>query len=191
MKLIRTEECKDAIKNYFKDLIDKGQQDVDVVSTSAELIDIVNNIEMDAVLMPEADAETEKRVDELQRIYKEKNMPEAYKFMESLCEDEEAFNATYEACIKQATMIVDLLEQYMAIGTVEECLAAVEKNSCKDCDCANERAMAIDKLKNKICMHLADWKYSEDDKRIKDIIKLASESVEEIAEQMKGGGNNE
>ena len=48
------------------------------------------------------------------------------------------------------------------------------------------RAKAIDELKNKVCMHFADWKYSEDDKRIKDIIELASESVEEIAEQMKG-----
>lgn len=60
----------------------------------------------------------------------------------------------------------------------------------------NARAKAIDELKNKICMHFADWKYSEDDKRIKDIIELASESVEEIveqmkAEQMKAGGKNE
>ena len=60
----------------------------------------------------------------------------------------------------------------------------------------NARAKAIDELKNKVCMHFADWKYSEDDKRIKDIIELASESVEEIveqmkAEQMKAGGKNE
>lgn len=60
----------------------------------------------------------------------------------------------------------------------------------------NARAKAIDELKNKVCMHFADWKYSEDDKRIKDIIELASESVEEIveqmkAEQMKAGGENE
>lgn len=46
---------------------------------------------------------------------------------------------------------------------------------------------AIDDLRNKICMHFADWKYSEDDKWIKDIIELASESVEEIAEQLKAG----
>lgn len=57
----------------------------------------------------------------------------------------------------------------------------------------NARAKAIDELKNKICMHFADWKHSEDDKCIKDIIELASESVEEIvekmkAEQMKAGG---
>ena len=50
---------------------------------------------------------------------------------------------------------------------------------------------AIDDLSNKICMHFADWKYSEDDKCIKDIIELASESVEEIAEQLKEGGENE
>ena len=48
------------------------------------------------------------------------------------------------------------------------------------------RAKAIDELKNKICMHFADWQYSEDDKWIKDIIELARESVDEIAEQMKG-----
>jgi hypothetical protein len=53
------------------------------------------------------------------------------------------------------------------------------------------RAKAIDELKNKVCMHFADWKYSEDDKCIKDLIELASESVEEIAEQMKAGGENE
>lgn len=50
----------------------------------------------------------------------------------------------------------------------------------------NARAKAIDELKNKVCMHFADWKYSEDDKCIKSLIELASESVEEIAEQMKG-----
>ena len=50
---------------------------------------------------------------------------------------------------------------------------------------------AIDDLSNKICMHFADWKYSEDDKCIKDIIELASESVEEIAERLKEGGENE
>ena len=40
-------------------------------------------------------------------------------------------------------------------------------------------------------MHFADWKYSEDDKCIKDIIELASESVEEIVEQLKEGGKYE
>ena len=53
------------------------------------------------------------------------------------------------------------------------------------------RDKAIDELKNEICMHYADWKCSENDKCIKDIIELASESVEEIAEQMKEGGKNE
>ena len=50
---------------------------------------------------------------------------------------------------------------------------------------------AIDNLRNKICMHFADWKYSEDDKCIKDIIELANESVEEIAEQLKNGKEND
>ena len=48
------------------------------------------------------------------------------------------------------------------------------------------RNKVIDELKNKICMHFADWQYSEDDKAIKDIIELARESVEEIAEEMRG-----
>lgn len=47
------------------------------------------------------------------------------------------------------------------------------------------RNKAIEELKDKICSHFADWQYSEDDKWTKDIIELASESVEEIAEQMK------
>lgn len=47
------------------------------------------------------------------------------------------------------------------------------------------RSKAIDELKNEVIMHFTDWKSSEDDKWIKDIIELASESVEEIAEQMK------
>lgn len=50
---------------------------------------------------------------------------------------------------------------------------------------------AIDDLSNKICMHFADWQYSEEDKCIKDIIELAYESVEEIAEQLKAGGADE
>lgn len=48
------------------------------------------------------------------------------------------------------------------------------------------RDMAIEELKNKICSHFADWQYTEDDKWIKSIIELASESVEEIAEGLKG-----
>lgn len=47
------------------------------------------------------------------------------------------------------------------------------------------RDKAIERLKDKICSHFADWQYSEDDNWIKDIIELASESVEEIAEKMK------
>lgn len=50
------------------------------------------------------------------------------------------------------------------------------------------RNKAIEELKNKICSYFADWKYSEDDKWIKDIIELASEGIEEIAEKMKEVG---
>ena len=183
MRLIRTEECKNAIKSYFKSLIDKGQNDVDVVSASAELVDIVNNIEMDAVLMPETDEKTEEKVDELQRIYKEKNIPEAQKMIASLCEDDEAFNAVYEASISQANMIISLLEQYMAIGTVEECLAAVEKQvakkdandhgKCKNCGTSNN--FIINKLGNPNghpiihcwnCGQAIGWKVGENNEKI-------------------------
>lgn len=50
------------------------------------------------------------------------------------------------------------------------------------------RDKAIEQLKNEICSHFADWQYSTDDKWVKDIIELASESVEEITEQMKEVG---
>ena len=70
--------------------------------------------------------------------------------------------------------------------TLESVVKNLEKKFYYDRFEKEIRAKAIDELKNKICMHFADWKYSEDDKRIKDIIELASESVEEIAEQMKG-----
>ena len=55
------------------------------------------------------------------------------------------------------------------------------------CECLNIKNKVIDELKSKICMQFADWKLSEDDKWIKDIIELASESVEEISEQLKAG----
>lgn len=90
-------------------------------------------------------------------------------------------------CRKSHEQIAELLEElkaYREIGTVEEC-----KNSVLDILKAYNKA--IDDLINKICMHFADWKYSEDDKCIKDIIELASESVEEIAEQLKAGRENE
>lgn len=48
-----------------------------------------------------------------------------------------------------------------------------------------EQNKVIEELRDKICSHFADWQYSEDDRWIKDIIELASESVEKIAERMK------
>lgn len=65
-----------------------------------------------------------------------------------------------------------------------------EKMTQIELDIQEIRAKAIDELKNEICTHFADWKYSEDEKCIKDLIELASESVEEIAEQMKAGVDN-
>lgn len=112
-------------------------------------------------------------------------------------EEVDTYIETFE-CYSQAIQALEENQQYRAIGTAEELQALKEKldmkNRCKDCagciawkcDCSNIRAKAIDELKNKICMHFADWQYSEDDKAIKDIIELASESVDEIAEEMKG-----
>lgn len=48
------------------------------------------------------------------------------------------------------------------------------------------RNKVIEELKDKICSHFADWQYSEYDKSIKDIIELASETVKEIVEEIKG-----
>ena len=42
----------------------------------------------------------------------------------------------------------------------------------------------INLLKNRVCLHFADWRYSESNKFIRDIIELASESVEEIADKL-------
>lgn len=50
---------------------------------------------------------------------------------------------------------------------------------------------AIDDLMYKVCTHFSDWKYNEDDECIKQIIELASESVEEIAQELKAGGKHE
>ena len=79
----------------------------------------------------------------------------------------------------------------IAINSLEELKAIKEKGRYVQGNKAGQKIgyrNAIDDLSNKICMHFADWKYSEDDKCIKDIIELASESVEEIAEQLKAGG---
>lgn len=90
------------------------------------------------------------------------------------------------------------IKKYEAIGTIEEFKALkddtipiIHGKSELELHDKQIRAKAIDELKNEICTHFADWKYSEDEKCIKDLIELASESVEEIAEQMKAGGKNE
>lgn len=79
------------------------------------------------------------------------------------------------------------LRDYQAIGTVEEFKALKEQKEKFDRINLDVRTKTIEELKNKICMHFADWQLSEKDKWIRDIIELASESVEEIAEDMKGG----
>ncbi|MCI5731736.1 MAG: hypothetical protein MR304_09375 [Eubacterium sp.] len=79
--------------------------------------------------------------------------------------------------LEELKMLRELKDEHRKIGNIEGFNQGYRK--------------AIDDLSNKICMHFADWKYSEDDKCIKDIIELASESVEEIAEQLKAGVRNE
>ena len=104
----------------------------------------------------------------------------------SICEE----NITV---LKIAIQALEEIQQYKAIGTIEEFKDLKEKEERFDRNIKmfnkiglEIRNKAIDELKNKICMHFADWKFSEDDKVIKDIIELASESVDEIAEEMRG-----
>lgn len=87
---------------------------------------------------------------------------------------------------------LEKVQEFEAIGTIEEFKDLKEKEERFDRNIKmfnkiglEIRNKAIDELKNKICMHFADWKFSEDDKVIKDIIELASESVDEIAEKMR------
>lgn len=53
------------------------------------------------------------------------------------------------------------------------------------------RNKVIDEFASKLIKHFADWQLSEDDVQTKYIITQACEGVEEIAEQMKAGDNNE
>ena len=94
-------------------------------------------------------------------------------------------NIPCEKCVQESEQLVEWLEELKEIksnGRYVQGNKAGQKIGYRN---------AIDDLSNKICMHLADWKYSEDDKCIKDIIELASESVEEIAERLKEGGESE
>ena len=113
--------------------------------------------------------------------------------------DEKSKNIKLKA---EPQVFVEIKQALEELKAIKQCKSDVMEGFCKyDASSfeeivVNARAKAIDELKNKVCMHFADWKYSEDDKRIKDIIELASESVEEIveqmkAEQMKAGGKNE
>ena len=94
-------------------------------------------------------------------------------------------NIPCEKCVQESEQLAEWLEELKEIksnGRYVQGNKAGQKIGYRN---------AIDDLSNKICMHFADWKYSEDDKCIKDIIELASESVEEIAERLKEGGENE
>ena len=93
-------------------------------------------------------------------------------------------NISCDKCVKESRQLVEWLEELKKIksnGRYVQGNKAGQKIGYRN---------AIDDLRNKICMHFADWKYSEDDKCIKDIIELASESVEEITERLKAGGEN-
>ena len=94
-------------------------------------------------------------------------------------------NIPCDRCLQESEQLVEWLEELKEIksnGRYVQGNKAGQKIGYRN---------AIDDLSNKICMHFADWKYSEDDKCIKDIIEFASESVEEIAERLKAVDTNE
>lgn len=130
MKIIRSDECNEAIKGYFKSLIDKGQQDVDVVNASAELIDIINEIPPAGLLMNVPD-ENDTFFEDFDNAHRKADVPEMQKQMISIAEDEERFIAVYEESVKMFNLIMNEIEAYRAIGTIEECRAAVEKQVAK------------------------------------------------------------
>ena len=105
-------------------------------------------------------------------------------------------NIPCEKCVQESEQLVEWLEELKDYRDKNKMVVRVDVDSIKDKIeelskyAESQYDKAIDDLSNKICMHLADWKYSEDDKCIKDIIELASESVEEIAERLKEGGEN-
>lgn len=114
-------------------------------------------------------------VEEFKALKDYKELYDVYKLIGTI---EEFRNLKYKKNVLPIASIEFSKEDMQKI--VDEKVAQIEL------DIQEIRNQAIDELKNKICMHFADWQYSEDDKWIKDIIELASESVEEIAEQMKG-----
>lgn len=130
MKIIRSDECNEAIKGYFKSLIDKGQQDVDVVNASAELIDVINEIPPAGVLIDMPD-ENDTFFEDFNNAYRKADVPEMQKQIISVAEDEERFNAAYKESVKMVMLMINEIEQYQAIGTVEECRAAVDKQVAK------------------------------------------------------------
>ena len=106
-------------------------------------------------------------------------------------------NIPCEKCLQESEQLVEWLEELKDYRDKNKMVVRIDcANSEQFKDIAVKLAKeqynkAIDDLSNKICMHFSDWEYSEDDKCIKDIIELASESVEEIAERLKEGGENE
>ena len=87
---------------------------------------------------------------------------------------------------KNALENAHIVDDYQAIGTIEEFKALKEnQRKCEDCagctnwrcDCANERAMAIDEFVNALI------NYQSQDEEYKSF----SDVCYEIAEQLKGG----
>ena len=100
-------------------------------------------------------------------------------------------NIPCEKCVQESEQLVEWLEELKDYRDKNKMVVRVDVDSIKDKIeelskyAESQYDKAIDDLSNKICMHFSDWEYSEDDKCIKDIIELASESVEEIAERLK------
>jgi hypothetical protein len=102
--------------------------------------------------------------------------------------------AINESIDKHNLMIVykDRLKEFEAIGTIEEFKALKEnQRKCEECagctawncDCVNERAKAIDEFAERL-------KYKWIDTWDLNLFSSFREFVDEIAEQMKGGGND-
>lgn len=96
---------------------------------------------------------------------------------------------TIDALLKTIEEEHKELQQYRSIGTVEEFKTFKEnERKCQDCagctnwkcDCANERAYAIDKFAEALHLKEFDNEYGTN-------IVLTPKDVDEIAEQMKAG----
>lgn len=131
-----------------------------------------------------------KEVDNIQNIFKEIQQYRAIGTVEQLewCKDASHWKELFK----------EKLEKYEAIGTIEEFKALKESElKCKDCagctnwlcDCANERARAIDEFVKEI-----EAEYNNDGcPNVSDYLdyKISIRDLQKIAEHLKGGATDE